>query len=65
MKTDIRSPLAKARDKFMQSEKGVRLADIHSLKAPAEMAQYLRNRIESAFLAGVDAAKTIPAKDRP
>lgn len=57
------SPLAKARDKWM-ADQGHQLCDVHSLKAPPEMAQYLRNRIEAAFLAGVAAARYIPAKDR-
>ncbi len=58
-----RSPLAIQLEKFM-ADKGRQLADTHSLGAPPEMAQYLNNRIKCAFLAGVAAAKKIPAKDR-
>lgn len=54
--TDLRSPLAKARDKFLDSEEGVRAADPISLKAPTEMRQYLRNRLENAFVRGWEAA---------
>ena len=61
---DRRSPLARARDEFLLSDDGKRLCDPIGLKAPAESRQYLTNRIEKAFLAGVAAARGIPAKDR-
>lgn len=55
--TDLRNPLAKARDEFLDSEEGVRAADPISLKASGEMRQYLRNRIENAFVRGWEAAE--------
>ena len=58
--TDLRSPLAKARDKFLESDEGVRAADPISLKAPSEMRQYLRNRIENAFVRGWEAGQKAP-----
>ena len=58
---DMRSPLAKARDKFMNSEKAARLFDTASLGIHNSQKQYLRNRIEAAFLAGANLKKWRPS----
>jgi hypothetical protein len=61
---DLRSPLARARDDFLESDAGQRACDPVTLKAPADQRQYLTHRIEAAFLAGVAAARSIPAQHR-
>lgn len=55
---DLRSPLAKARDAWLDSEEGQRACDPAILQR-RELAQYLRNRIELAFLAGANAQAAI------
>jgi hypothetical protein len=61
---DIRNNLAKARDAFLQSERGTELAKgiVGRLDD-----YYMRNRIEAAFIAGWNAAeaasKAAPARD--
>jgi hypothetical protein len=62
--TDLRSPLAKARDRFIDSPRGRAVCDPTTLRAPADQRQYLQNRIEAAFLAGVEAAKSLPRSTR-
>lgn len=54
--SDLRSPIAKARDKFLASEEGQKLTDPGILKS-RDLRQYLENRIELAFLAGVHITK--------
>lgn len=49
--SDLRSPLAKARDDWMLSDDGEKATDTGILFSPHH-AQYLRNRVESAWLAG-------------
>lgn len=55
---DLRSPLAKARDDFFENE-GKSLANAVTLRAPSSQDQYLRNRLERAFLAGAKAQEAI------
>lgn len=55
MSEDLRSPLAKARDDYFESEAG------QSILRDSPTGQYLRNRIELAFLAGADAQRKITA----
>ncbi len=50
---DGRSPLAVARDDFLDSAAGKKLWDAETLKAPRDQWYYLKNRIEHAFLEGV------------
>ena len=54
MEKDLRSPLAKARDEWFESEEGRRCCD------GVTSGKYLRNRLESAFLAGAQAHPTPP-----
>ena len=51
--SDFRSPLAKARDKFMESPEGKSLCEPSILFSPHH-SQFLRNRIERAWLLGVE-----------
>jgi hypothetical protein len=48
---DLRSPLARARDKWLASEEGKRCLDTGILWSPHQT-QYLENRLVTAFLAG-------------
>ena len=57
--SDFRSPLAKARDKFMESAECKRLCEPSLLRGPHE-SQYLRNRIERAWLLGVEYGEKHP-----
>lgn len=57
--TDRRSPLARARDDFLQSDEGAKCCDPTTLKAPRDQRQYLENRIARAFLAGAEAAEKL------
>ena len=57
--SDFRSPLAKARDKFMESDDGKRLCEPSLLRGTHE-SQYLRNRIERAWLLGVEYGEKHP-----
>lgn len=50
-----RHPLAKARDEYLDSPAGKSACDLGSL--PATNPIYLRNRIESAFISGWNAAE--------
>lgn len=59
---DLRNSTAKARDAFIESDEGKQLTDPISLGARPDQRQYLRNRIETAFLAGVKAAGGMPPK---
>lgn len=43
---DFRNPLAKSRDEWLESEEGKRCSDGQT------EGQYLRNRLEMAFIAG-------------
>ena len=54
--SDFRSPLAKGRDGFMLSQRGEELC------AGATSGQYLRNRIEAAWLAGAAWGQAHPRK---
>jgi hypothetical protein len=49
VRQDNRAPIARARDNFLASEEGVRL------QSGATSGQYLRNRLEAAFVAGWNA----------
>jgi hypothetical protein len=51
---DLRNPLAKARDKFFESLQG----DALTVGMPG--GQYLRNRLEAAFIAGWNACEIGP-----
>jgi len=48
---DMRSPLAKARDKWFDSQDG------KACQEGATQGQYLRNRLEQAFIAGWEACE--------
>lgn len=52
--SDLRSPLAKARDDYLDSDEGRDMCDTRNLP-PTAFSQYLRNRLEKAFIAGWDA----------
>ena len=52
--SDLRSPLAKARDEFINGPRGKPLT--HGTAS----GQYLRNRVESAWLAGVEWGQSNP-----
>jgi hypothetical protein len=58
-----RHPLAKARDEYLESERGRAGCDLASLLSNERAddlyarQHYLRNRIESAFIAGWNAAE--------
>lgn len=53
MRKDLRSPLAKLRDKWMLSEEG------RTCRTGQPSGHYLDNRLERAFLAGVKAAEEL------
>lgn len=68
---DIRNDLAKARDKYFESQ-GEKSCDPSTLGAPIKSRQYLKNRLEAAFIAGWNAAygqaeyrKPIGDRDEP
>jgi hypothetical protein len=48
---DLRSPLAKARDEWLQSKEGKRCLDSEILRS-CHYKQFLENRLVLAFLAG-------------
>ena len=54
----MKSELAKARDRWLQSEEG------EECSTGETRGQYLRNRIERAFIAGWDACKKTPKDKR-
>jgi len=59
----FKSQFAYARDRFLaESEK---LCDPTTLGAPREMRQYLTNRIEAAWKAGVEYGETHPKLKEP
>ena len=49
--SDLRNDLAKARDAWLESPEGIRC------QKPGAFGVYLRNRLESAFIAGWNAAR--------
>jgi hypothetical protein len=51
---DMRSDLAKARDKWLASDEATAL-----IERPGAVGVYLKNRLEKAFIAGWNAAKNI------
>ena len=55
-KRDLRNPLAKARDKWFASDEGERMADTLML-CERNHAEYLKNRLEVAFIAGYEAGQ--------
>lgn len=57
---DLRSPLAKARDDWFESEAGQKASDASTL--PQNAHPFLRNRLELAFLAGAAAQREINEK---
>ncbi len=57
-KKDYRSSLAKAKDKWFESLEGRSCMDKSILLMP-ESVQYLKNRLERAFIAGVIAQEQI------
>jgi hypothetical protein len=61
---DLRSALAKARDVFLESEHGWDLCDNRNLP-PTPHSQYLRNRLEVAFIAGWDARNADDSLEHP
>ena len=61
MKKDFRSPVAKARDDWMESRQGKAAVDPSILFTPRH-APFLRNRIELAFVAGANWAAIFLAK---
>lgn len=54
---DLRSPLARARDKWLASEKGKKCCEGNT------QGQYLRNRLELAFIAGWNARNNLKAEN--
>ncbi len=50
---DPRNPLARSRDQWFKSDAGKRALDPSILSSPS-LTKYLRNRLESAFIAGAD-----------
>ena len=52
---NLKSPLAKARDEYLASVRGIECCDPATLGAGENQRQYLSNRIEAAFIAGWDA----------
>lgn len=56
--TNHRSPLAKARDEWMESDDGQKCLGPEILSRPAD-SQFLRNRLVRAFIAGAEAQATI------
>jgi hypothetical protein len=61
MSSDLRSPLAKARDEWIESDAGQSCCD----DSTRVYGQYLRNRLERAFLAGARyAEKAKEAEER-
>lgn len=56
--SDLRSPLAKARDEWLASEEGEKLTHPGILR-DRSLRHYLENRIALAFLAGVAAAQKL------
>ena len=59
MKKDLRSPLAKARDKWLESERGKECINPVGIGVLECNRMYLRNRIESAFIAGWNAKEEL------
>lgn len=58
LKEDCRSPLAIARDEWFESKDGIECME-PSILFSHNSSQYLRNRLETAFLAGVEAGARI------
>lgn len=54
----LKSPLARERDKFIESAEGKTLCDPGFLRDPSHR-QFLQNRIERAFLAGVQVGRKL------
>lgn len=50
--TDLRNPTAKARDEWLESEEGKEVMEESILRSESQK-QFLKNRLERAFLAGV------------
>ena len=61
--SDLRNPVAKARDNFMLSAEGKRLCEPEGLYVPSRMKRYLCNRIESAFIAGWNAKENLRGEE--
>lgn len=61
MRKNYTSPLAKARDKWLESLEGRSCLDKSILLMP-ESLQYLKNRLERAFAAGAIAQEEIEKK---
>lgn len=53
---DYRTPIAKARDEWLESEEGIRCCGSGFLRH-VDDARYLQNRLELAFMAGIQAEK--------
>lgn len=60
---DLRNNLAKARDEWLESKEGKSCTDGSSIYLPTGQSQYLRNRIEMAFIAGAEAQRRIHEPD--
>lgn len=54
---DHRSPLAKARDEWLESDEGRKCA------LGSASGQYLRNRLERSFIAGAEAQRRIASQN--
>ena len=59
---DLRSPIAKARDKWKASAEFKSAADPQGLGAAASMRYFLENRLELAFMAGANAQLYVSAR---
>ena len=55
---DLRNPLAKARDRWLESKEGIACCECRA------EGQYLRNRLESAFISGWNACEIGPRPKR-
>jgi len=63
--TDLRNNLAKARDEWLVSPNGIKCLDGSTIYVPAVQWEYLKNRLESAFIAGWTAKeKYEPQKEK-
>lgn len=55
---DHRSPLARARDDWFESEEGKKALGVTILLNP-EQQEFLKNRLETAFLAGAEVGRRL------
>ena len=57
MTSDLRTPIAKARDNLMLGKEGERWCYALGISTPKRINSYLRNRIEAAIIAGWNACE--------